>query len=384
MPVPPWTDAFLDSMRQVTDPLADEAVSELFAQSEVEAVNSLMHELLRNDQLVPERFPPRIQQYLKETSQLPAWADTQKIKLAESLFSRHGILICAALFFSSLPTCYACGKGVQVLHLTARLETDPKRRIAETGQMILDVMQRGGLSGHGSGIRDAQKVRLMHAAIRHLILHHPRWQAQWNPAWGQPINQEDMAGTLLSFSRLPLNTLDKLGVKVTAEERDAYNHAWNVIGHIMGLRSELHPATSALAQELGDLIGRRNYQDCPEGRAMTAALLEMMRKNMPLSFLKGLPCTMIRYLSGAQVADTLGLPPDNWTAKLIGLIHKLIALVQRQERSSWLFAFLVRRFGRDFLETMALIERGGQRAPFNIPETLRQEWQLNPQTTNSH
>lgn len=383
MPLTQWTDNFLDSMRRVTDPLADDAINELFKQGEVEYVNSLMRELLRNDQIVPDRFPIQIQDFLQQSGKFPDWADTEKIKLAEDLFSRHGMLISASLFFSSLPTCYACGRGVQVLHLTARLETNPKRRIAETAQLILDVMALGGLAPKGSGVRDAQKVRLMHAAIRHLIRRHERWQSQWNPAWGEPINQEDMAGTLLSFSRLPLNTLAKLGVLVKPEESEAYNHAWNVVGHLMGVRQELLPTTTDLAQELGDTIGRRNYYACPEGKAMTTALLEMMQGNMPLKPLKGLPRTMMRYLSGAEVADTIGLPADDWTENLVGVIRKFIEKIVSEERHSRLLAWFVRKFSRDFLETMSTIERGGQRAPFSIPMTLSKQWGLKPSANPS-
>jgi hypothetical protein len=342
-----------------------------------------MRELLRNDQIVPDRFPLQIQKYLQQSGEFPSWADTEKINRAEDLFSRHGILISASLFFSSLPTCYACGRGVQVLHLTARLETDPKRRIAETSQLILNVMAPGGVSPNGSGVRDAQKVRLMHAAIRHLIRHHPRWQPLWNPEWGEPINQEDMAGTMLSFSRLPLETLAKLGAVVTPEEREAYIHTWNVVGHLMGVRQELFPATFDLAQQLGDAIGRRNYSACPEGRAMTAALLELIQRNMPLKPLKGLPRAVMRYLSGAEVANIIGLPADDWTENLVGAIRKLIEKILSEERHSTLLAWFVRNFGRDFLETMSTIERGGQRAPFSIPMALSKQWNLKPSGTPS-
>lgn len=373
-----WTDNFLDSMRRVTDPLADDAVDELFKQGEVEYVNSLFRDLVHNDQIVPDRFPLQIREYLRQSGEFPDWADTKKINLAEDLFSRHGILISASLFFSSLPTCYACGRGVQVLHLTARLETEPKRRIAETGQLILDVMAPGGLSPNGSGVRDAQKVRLMHAAIRHLIRRDECWRSRWKLAWGEPINQEDMAGTLLSFSRLPLDTLAKLGVAIKPEEGEAYNHAWNVVGHLMGVRQELLPATTDLAQELGDIIGSRNYSACPEGRAMTAALLDMIQGHMPLNPLKGLPRTMMRYLSGAEVANTIGLPADDWTENLVGVIRKFIEKILSEERHSSLLAWFVRKFSRDFLETMSTIERGGQRAPFSIPVTLSKQWGLKP------
>ena len=65
----------------------------------------------------------------------------------------------------------------------------------------------GALDAGGAGIRSAQKVRLMHDAVRHLILEHG-----WDPALGLPINQEDQLGTLLTFSAVILDGLRKLGL----------------------------------------------------------------------------------------------------------------------------------------------------------------------------
>src|SRR5436190_800161 len=80
-------------------------------------------------------------------------------------------------------------KAVKVLHMTARLETDAQRRVIETAQLLVDVMASGGLSPSGAGKRSAQKVRLLHAAVRYLI----GKSGQWDPALGVPINQEDLA-----------------------------------------------------------------------------------------------------------------------------------------------------------------------------------------------
>ena len=47
-------------------------------------------------------------------------------------------------------------------------------------------------------------MRLLHASIRYLIQHHdPTWKAEY----GLPVNQEDMVGTLLSFSSLIIDGL---------------------------------------------------------------------------------------------------------------------------------------------------------------------------------
>ena len=369
-----WTREFLDSMRTVTDPPADQAVLELFEQGDVGAVNKLMSDMLKNDQFVPEDFPPCIQRYIAKSETLPDWADENRIKKAEDFFARNGMTIGMTLLFSSLPMCYACAKGVQVLHLTARLETDAKRRIAETSQMIIHIMVPGGLSATGRGIAEGQKVRLMHAAVRHLILQ----SGQWDPGWGAPINQEDIAGTLLSFSRIPIASLEKLGIKVLPEEAEGYLHAWNIVGHIMGLRSEMLPSNTDEAKELVGLIGERNFEASQAGREMTSALIEMVDETLPGSIFKGFPATMIRFLNGDQIADIVGVPSFDWTRKLIGPIGKIFGIVEAEADHSRVLAAVSEHFGRAFTEAFSWIDRGEHRAPFEIPDVLREQWNLKP------
>jgi hypothetical protein len=122
------------------------------------------------------------------------------ISQGEDVFGEFGLHLVAALFCASLPECYAVAKGAHVLVFTARMSKHPFRRIVETAQFVIDVMSPDGLGEYGMGLRTAQKIRLMHAAIRHLC----KTQADWNPDCGEPINQEDLAGTLMTFSTVAL------------------------------------------------------------------------------------------------------------------------------------------------------------------------------------
>ena len=140
-----WTDALLDRMRELGDPMADGAVAAVLEQGGVDAVNVIMHTLVRNDQPVPEGLPAQIRAYLAETQPLPEWADMRKIKRAQQLFETWGVEIAVCLFCASLPSSYAAAKGVKVLYLTARLDTDARRRVMETGQFLIDVLAVGGL-----------------------------------------------------------------------------------------------------------------------------------------------------------------------------------------------------------------------------------------------
>jgi hypothetical protein len=196
-----WTDALLDRMRQLGDPLADGPVAAVLERGGVDAVNAMMQTLVRVDQPVPEEMPDEIRAYLVETLLLPDWADMGKIKRGQQLFETWGLEIACCLFCASLPSAYAAAKGVKVLYLTARLDTDARRRVMETGQFLIDVANVGGLDENGKGRRAIQRVRLMHAAVRHLIkARNELTPGMWHPDWGTPINQEDLAGTRMSFS----------------------------------------------------------------------------------------------------------------------------------------------------------------------------------------
>jgi hypothetical protein len=368
-----WSDNFLEQMRQQCDPLADEAIRGLFQQGQVPAANALMRQLVSNEQALPEHLPSSLRGYFEQSGRLPPWVDMGLVRQGEELFGRYGPQIVLALFCASLPSCYCVAKGVQVLHLTARLETDPYRRILETAQMIIDVMAPGGLGPEGLGVRSAQKVRLMHAAVRHLI----RQSGQWNPDWGQPINQEDLAGTLLTFSTIILESLEKMGCDFTPAETLAYYHAWRAVGFVMGLDERLMPESPQGGTQLLNAIRRRHYQASPEGQAMTRALIEVMKHLTPGNIFDGMPATLMRYLMGDTYADFMGVPPSEWERIVMGPLRTLgWVLDKKVDMAPPVVAKLLSMVGRRVLDGLAWVNRGPERLPFRIPSALRESWQV--------
>src|SRR6476620_3363724 len=172
----PWTDALLEPMRNVGDPLADAVVAELFAKAEVSAVNELMKNLITNEFPEPASLPASVRDYLEHTDQLPKWADRDLIERGEHVFWRYGPKLVLIFHCYALPFDYLGRHGVQVLALTTRLLSNPMRRILEVSQFLVDIMQSGGLTApDGRGRRAIQKVRLMHAAVRKLAAEAPTW-----------------------------------------------------------------------------------------------------------------------------------------------------------------------------------------------------------------
>ena len=52
--------------------------------------------------------------------------------------------------------------------------------------------------------------------------------------YGYPINQEDLAGTLSTFSSVVLRGLELLGVMATDSEKYGYQQLWKFVGYYLG------------------------------------------------------------------------------------------------------------------------------------------------------
>lgn len=360
-----WSEQFLEDMRLVGDPLADNAVASLFQSSGVYAVGELMKTLVTNDHPAPDQFPPQLKAYLDATSQI-ALADPSAVAPGQRLFEVFGPEMMVVLLCYSLPACYADQKGVHVLYRSGYLNKRPNHRVFETAQMVIDVMRPGGLAASGDGVRSAQKVRLMHAAVRWLILNNP--ETAWDPALGTPINQEDLGFTLMTFGYVLLDGLDKLGIDVWPEEQQSFLEAWKTIGRIMGVREDLIPDDVRAARTLFETVAQRQSQASPEGKAMTQALLEMLGRY-------GIPGhALMRHFLCPEMADGLGVEKHSFEEWLID------RAVSEREKFDSVAGLLARRF--PLLRKMALrliqgfvtAELGGKRTPFVLPTNLNFEW----------
>lgn len=379
-----WTDAQLDRMREHGDPSADNVMKAVFKAGNVSVVNDVLRTLVDNDQLVPASLPRPLQDYLSEDMTLPDWADPAKIRRGQQLYETWGLQIAVCLFCASLPSAYAAAKGVKVLCVTAQLDTNARRRVMETGQFLMNVLAVGSFEPRGKGFRTIQHVRLMHAAVRQLIhtrdLHNPGF---WHPAWGVPINQEDLAGTMLSFSYVPVGPLRRLGVRVSTKDAEAYLHLWNVIGHLLGLEDAMLVRGIDDATALVAAIRRRHFMASPEGQQMTAALMDLLDEMTPFHKFDETVPPLIRHLVGDEIADMLKVPASDLTDDL-GQLQRVsqwifVHIFGQTERDSPRYqrmSELVRPFGRDVFHGLFRLQRGGQRAAFDIPDHLARSWEL--------
>ena len=329
-----------------------------------------MNTLVLNDQPLPSELPPELAEYLEETNRIDP-SSLPEAEKGEALFAEFGPEMLMILGCYSLPLTFGAHKGVHVLYRTGYLLRRPNRRVFETIQMVVDVLSPGGLAPTGKGIRTAQKVRLMHAAIRTLIL-----QDKENP-WdtgklGTPVNQEDLAGTLMSFSWLVLDGLEKLGIHVSEDEQRAYLDTWIAIGRIMGLRPELLPADLEEAGELTRLILSQQIAPCEEARLLTQALLEMLEESTPPGF-KNFPAGLMRHFLPDGLAEGLDIPQCRLAEHLAEAEGHLEGRAEQILGGSCL-GRPVRHFNLALLQWLINVDRGGRRTPFAIPDDLQKYW----------
>ncbi len=308
-----YSDTILDTMRQTGDPAADKVVEYLFKNRETAALNTIFRELIYNRSLHTASLPGPVKAYFEEEAQLPVWAQPSQMKMGAQFFQKYGESILSLLGFLSLPYCYAAADGAQVLVLSKKIYEDPRQRLLETGQFVLDVMDPKAFEPEGKGFTSILKVRLMHATVRY----HLSKSDRWNPDWGLPVNQEDMGGTNGSFSWLSLRGLRKADILFDKRLGDAYLHLWNVIGHLMGVRKELLPENGKAAFWLDKRIKERHFRKSEAGVVLTQSLLRFFRENTENRFPEGFIESYMRYLLGDDVADMLEVPPSNWTRALI-------------------------------------------------------------------
>jgi hypothetical protein len=375
-----WTDELLDRLRVAGDPAADEVVARLGGEAEQPTdAHSTVRRLAGAFGTPADGGRSALDEWLAQPPSLPDWAEAELIQRGQSVFHRHGLLISLTLYCASLPEAYASAKGSKALWLTGSLVTSTDRRINETAQFLLDTLEPGGLS-RPAGLDAIRRVRLMHAAVRWLIESDPRvakvddddatgWC--WSSTWGRPVNQEELLGTLLTFTLVVFDALDRLGVALNVDDREAYLHTWCVIGHLMGIAPSTLPFDLESAKQLRTMIARRMQAPSAEGRELEAALLSSTAAMLPRP-LRSLPLRLTRRCASPEALTILDLGAP--TARRPPL-RGLTAL----ENNSRIVRVLAAWTGTELLRGLVRAGRGS-RPPFALPESLGAAWGVDPRS----
>ncbi len=374
---------FLNSMRQKADPMADQTIQKYFtSQPNAMKINQIFAIFQNNHIKTPDDLPLVLQQYFNQTAKLPDNTDLKRIANGQDLFQRYGPQIVWILFCKSLPLAYACGHGAEVLYRTGRMLEQANDnlktlnyRIMETAQFLLNVMAPNGFEAEGSAIRTIQKVRLIHASIRYYLQKNHTWNAE---QFGLPINQEDMAGTLMSFSYSIIEGLEQLNIDLSQEEKEDYLYTWLMIGQILGVESKLLPKNVAQAKMLTQAILKDQVQASEAGIALTASLVDYLEHILPGNLFDTMPSIMIRYFVGHDVADLLQVKKESGLLAEYGMawMRRLFGFVDDLEDDSVILQKITEKVSFALLQALTYVYNDRKQVYFFIPPSLKTNWKL--------
>lgn len=301
-------------------------------------------------------------------------------------------MVVMSLIFRSLPTTYMAQKPAHVLDLTKLLENYAERRIIETAQFVFDVMEKGWYNPEKRGIRTIQRVRLMHASMRHLIMHSIEHDPEdmaypWKDEWGLPISQEDMLATLQTFSLELIHGLERLGIHLNQQEMDDWFFAWEKIGQILGVEPDLLPRNRAQAQHIQNMIYEQLFMKNNEpGEKLIKALVKTIKDLSPSNFLKKHVLVIMRYM----------IDNDDWYFNYLklpgGAQHRffLFLMTIAMHIYGWLTRItggsnsFVAKHAMHLLNGIYNAERGGKDPSFLVPDDLCELWNLERKLSHKH
>jgi len=313
------TEAQLTAFRgfaQHGDPLADALVTELQSLPAAEG-RSKLEQAIEHGLASVEKPGPALRAFSAAFETVPYWVDPQKLELGANTLQRTGLVgAYGALVDVSLMGGYLSHRALKVLVRTGEIEAKAPRRIAETALWWMAVTDPSGLDRHARGFKDTLRVRVIHAQIRAAMARREDWNYA---AWDAPINQPQMAGTQLLFSLVGILGLRVMGFRFTEKEIDAVVHLFRYVGHLMGVDTQLLPASEADAWRLLWLVATTEFQPDEDSRRLAGALcralppLHGIHGEDPTSRLLswavvGYHSSLSRLVFGDANCDALGLP----------------------------------------------------------------------------
>lgn len=220
----------------------DELVDWMYAQGMTSTRPLFDQALAQGIDSVPDA-PEPLRKFFGLVETPPDWVDWDRILSGQRVFQRGGVdTIHLARDVPFLGGFAASGIN-RTLLLTKTGQSGASgnaQRFAETMQWALDCITDDGMRPGNSGYRSTLHVRLIHALVRRHVANTPEWQAE---EWGTPINQTDMAATILGAIYVPAVLSLAFGIFITPRELENVTHMTRYAGWLMGIEDRYLPVS---------------------------------------------------------------------------------------------------------------------------------------------
>ena len=202
----------------------------------------------------PQTFHTQTYEFYHHYHQIPKWVDWEQLQRGIDVFLAYLPAAGCALYYRSLIGGFSIPKITEVLIATRYLvpasmrdnaTNDDKRRtferLMDTGGFLASCFAcppndfpAAALRPGGKGWKAALRVRVLHAKVRRTLLHSK--SKSWDMENGTPINQEDMAATLLAFSVNVLMGIEFIaGRPLNEKDQRDYLALWRYLGWLLGV-----------------------------------------------------------------------------------------------------------------------------------------------------
>jgi hypothetical protein len=302
-----------------SDPLADE-VAEAFSRKDPDRGWHMLDAVLTRGAGAVPRVPRALRELCAQVEAVPPWVDWARLDRGGATHLRTGITGGLVLACSALPLIYSSPMANKPLAVTRKFMDRATLRLRQTAGFVAGTTAPGGLRCRAPGWKYTVQVRLLHAAARR-VCRGRRGRSIWNAAaWGEPLNQADLAHTNLLFSVDHLHRLRRAGFRVSRTEAEAVVHLWRYSGHLLGIDPALLCATEAEGRRLLRVLQSAEEPPDDDARELARALMERAIPDLLLARPPGAgPSWVTDYcygfshaLIGGRLARRLGYRPTRW------------------------------------------------------------------------
>lgn len=365
-PATKWADiAWLDGLRAHADPEGEDVARRL-QPGGAGPTRAAFAAFRAGQRTFPDRTPSVLSDFARTAygytdadgfAQLPGWADHDRIRRGQTAFMTRAVPAVLVMLCKSLPEGYAAPSMARILNLSGDLRTYPKHRLMGTLQLLLNVSSPGSFDAGGPAIVSGLEMRLLHAGVRANIapaVMGADGLSAFRQQYGEPINQEDMIGTILGFSQLVIDGLQTLGLGWTDAEAEDYYHLWSVFAHLMGVRvpgvpddanampSTLDEARTFYAAYHRHYVGATDFTGDfrarsmavnPDGVQLGDAHIKMLDLYVPgalkLLLHDDIPRAYMHLLIGDAAAARIGMQPNRLIRDLEPILRSLPTLIEK-------------------------------------------------------
>lgn len=334
----------------VWDPEIDGVIRRIIEQGQVPAINSAMRSWVNNNDPIPAAFPDDLKAWLGRTNKLPAWADMGKLRRAADLNRR---------FDTYLFMVYGIGAGIMSTVIPREAKSvywsfggaDMKDRAAKTFTFGYDMAQLTACEPRGQFIVTANKTRMVHAAVRHLLPQSPHWQAVADESI--PISQADILVTFHSLGTFAHKKFTEWKVRWSAADKEAFLHHWQVAISLLGVEDQYIPKTWAECYAQSEQVLTPILAPTYEGKELAEVLLGLTAE-IDHGLTRGFLNEFVRYMLGDEIGNWLNLRRDVVSRGIIragwpAYIAFRTGTIPFAPAGYYLFDQLVRAFAMAFL-----------------------------------